>query len=200
MTFWDFCAPFYDLSMKANGEAYAKMLAAIQELVPYGASVIEVAAGTGAISIAICHRASNILCTDFSKQMIKVAERKAEKAKAPNITFDLRNIYDLAIPDESFDVVIAGQVLHLIDNPSKAAGELRRVAAKLVLLPLSFTKGLKGFAKIKMDLYKLLGFAPKVELTADEYNAFLNSIGFEVGKIVHCEGSVPMGIAVWHKT
>ena len=41
MTFWDFCAPFYDLGMKANGEAYAKMLTAIQELVPHGASVIE---------------------------------------------------------------------------------------------------------------------------------------------------------------
>jgi ubiquinone/menaquinone biosynthesis C-methylase UbiE len=81
MTFWDFCAPFYDLSMKANGKAYEKMLTAIQELVPYGASVIEVAAGTGAISISISHRANNILCTDFSKQMIKVAQRKAEKQK-----------------------------------------------------------------------------------------------------------------------
>jgi ubiquinone/menaquinone biosynthesis C-methylase UbiE len=111
----------------------------------------------------------------------------------------LKNIYDLAVPNESFDVVIAGQVLHLIDNPNKAAKELRRVTARLVLLPLSFTKGLKGFTKIKMDLYKLFGFSPKVELAVDEYKNFLNSIGFEVSEIIHCEGKVPMSIAVWYK-
>ena len=40
MTFWDFCAPFYDMAEQAN-TAYNGMLRRIFELIPQGASVPE---------------------------------------------------------------------------------------------------------------------------------------------------------------
>lgn len=44
MTFWDFCAPFYDMAERTNGRAYGEMLKTVRELVPRGASVLEVVA------------------------------------------------------------------------------------------------------------------------------------------------------------
>jgi len=199
MTFWDFCAPIYDLSMKANGSAYAKMLDIMRDLVPQGATVLEVAAGTGAISISVSKRASRVRCTDISKPMLNVAKRKAKKAGVDNISFGTENIFELATPNASFDVVIAGQVFHLIDAPEKAAAEVKRVAKSTVIMPLAFTKNLQGMARLKFQLYKAFGFSPKIELASDEYERFLASIGFENCRFIQIEGRLPMSIAVWQQ-
>ena len=200
MTFWDFCAPFYDLAEKVNGRAYADMLKAVNELVPNGASVLEVAAGTGAISLAVADKASHMLCTDISEKMLTIARKKIKKHAVKNISVDNRSIYNLEEPTSSFDVVIAGQVLHLIESPEKAAAELQRVAKSIVVIPMSFTKNLRGTAKLGVSIYRLFGFAPKIELTADEYAAFLTSIGFEDCGYIRIDGRIPMSVAVWKKS
>ena len=198
MTFWDFCAPFYDFAEKANGRSYADMLKAVNKIMPNGGSVLEVAAGTGAISLAVANKASYVLCTDISEKMLAMARKKVRKQAVKNITIDNRSIYSLAESDSSFDVVIAGQVLHLIDEPEKAAAELRRVAKSMVIIPMSFTKNLRGMAKISVNIYRLFGFAPKVELAADEYAEFLSSIGFDDCEYVQIDGRIPMSVAVWN--
>jgi ubiquinone/menaquinone biosynthesis C-methylase UbiE len=197
MTFWDFCAPFYDIAESVNGRAYAEMLKTVRELVPQGASVLEAAAGTGSISVAIADKAARVLCTDISDNMLKAARRKA--AKLTNITVDKRSIYDLAEPDNAVDIVVAGQVLHLIDEPQKASAEFRRVAKRAVILPMSFTKDLRGTAKLGVNIYRLFGFAPKREFDADEYAAFSPTIGFDDCEFIQISGKIPMTVAIWRE-
>ena len=198
-TFWDFCAPFYDWAEKANGFAYAAMLKTVRDIVPHGATVLEIAAATGAISLEIADKAANVLCTDISERMLAVARKKAAKRGVKNITYRNMNIFDTSQPDSSFDVVIAGQILHLIDEPEKAAAELRRVAKSIVIIPMSFTKNLHGVAKISVGIYRLFGFAPKVEFDAEDYIAFLPRVGFENSEIIKLPGKIPMAVAVWRK-
>jgi ubiquinone/menaquinone biosynthesis C-methylase UbiE len=174
------------------------MLKAVHALVPQGAAVFEAAAGTGSISLAVADKARGILCTDLSEKMLKVARRKAVKQGVQNITIEIRSIYELGVPDASFHVVIAGQVLHLIDEPEKAAAELRRVARSMVILPMSLTKNLHGMAKFGVDVYRFFGFAPKIEFSADEYKTFLPSIGFKNSEYMQIEGKIPMIVAVWN--
>jgi ubiquinone/menaquinone biosynthesis C-methylase UbiE len=199
MTFWDFCAPFYDFVQRNNVQAYSQMLKAVREFVPQDASVLDVAAGTGSISLAVADKAERVLCTDLSERMLRVARRKAAKREAKNITFAVRSIFDLGEAGASFDVVVAGQVLHLIDSPEKAAMELRRVAKSTVILPITLTKNLRSGAKLKIKLFKLLGFAPKLEFDADSYASFMDAIGFGGSKFVKVDGEMPMRVAVWRK-
>ncbi|MDR1802402.1 MAG: class I SAM-dependent methyltransferase [Treponema sp.] len=198
-TFWDFCAPFYDMAEKTNGRAYGEMLKTVNALIPHGAAVLEAAAGTGAISLAVAGRASHVLCTDVSERMLNIARRKIVKRSFQNITVGTQSIYELAVPDSSFDVVIAGQVLHLIDEPEKAAAELRRVAKSMVILPMSFTKNLRGTAKLGISVYRIFGFAPRIEFTAGDYESFLPSIGFNDCEHIQISGKIPMAVAVWKK-
>ncbi|GHU55076.1 hypothetical protein FACS1894132_10650 [Clostridia bacterium] len=197
MTFWDFCAPFYDFAEKVNGRAYDDMLKTVRGIVPQGASVLEAAAGTGSISCAVADKAQSILCTDISDNMLKIARRKT--AKLANVAVAKRSIYELGEPDNSFDVVVAGQILHLVDNPKKAAAELRRVAKKMVILPLAMTKNLRGFSKFTLGVYRLFGFDPKLEFTSEEYAAFLPTIGFDGCEFTQIAGRMPMVVAVWRK-
>jgi len=199
MEFWDFCAPFYDIGAKANGRAYREMLRIVRELVPSGATVLEAAAGTGAISLAVADKASHVLCTDLSDNMLKKAQKKAAKHKASNVTIANRSIYDLGQPDNSYDVVVAAQVLNLLDEPEKAAAELRRVAKSMVILPTPYIKNLRGSGRINIRIFKLLGFSPKFEFDREQFAQFLPSIGFSDCTFIQIEGKVPMGIAVWTK-
>ena len=198
-TFWDFCAPFYDLAEKTNGRAYSEMLKTVNNLIPHEATVLEAAAGTGSISIAVAGKASLVLCTDLSEKMLNVAQRKINKRGSKNITIEKQSIFEIEKPDNSFDVVIAGQILHLVDDPDKAAAELRRVAKSMVVLPMSFTKNLRGIAKLSVNIYRLFGFNPKIEFTADEYKVFLSSIGFVNCEYYQITGKIPMAVAVWKK-
>jgi len=198
-TFWDFCAPFYDMAEKNNGPAYTEMLQIVRERIPQGATVFEAAAGTGAISLAVSDKANHILCTDVSEKMLNVARRKTAKRGAQNITIENQDIFALDAADSSFDVVVAGQVLHLIDEPERAAAELKRIAKSMVILPMCLLKGLRGKAKWSVRLWKLLGFDPKIEFDAADYAEFLHTIGFEDCEIIQIAGKLPMAVAVWKK-
>jgi len=198
-TFWDFCAPIYDLAQKIKGKTYGEMLKIVRNIIPQGATILEVAAGTGEISVAVSDKADKILCTDLSEKMLNVARRKIRKRKIQNITVENQNIFSLSVADSSFDVVIASQVFHLLDCPEIAAAELKRVAKSTVILPMIFTKNLKGSAKFAIGLYKLFGFSPKVELIPAEFEEFLRKIGFDGCKIIPVAGEIPMAVAVWGK-
>jgi len=198
-TFWDFCAPFYDFAEKANGRAYANMLKCVQKYVPHKANVIEIACGTGAISMAVAKKAESVLCADISDKMLSVARRKAKRIGVLNIEIANANIYDTKQQENSFDVVIAGQVLHLLDNPSKASYEIRRVAKHMVIMPMSFTRDLRGLAKFLVSFYRMLGFAPKIEFDMKLYEKFLIEMGFDNCEIITIAGRIPMAVAVWFK-
>jgi SAM-dependent methyltransferase len=200
MTFWDFCAPFYDRAEHTN-TAYSKMLKLMRDLTPEGATVFEAAAGTGSISLAVANKAKSVLCTDLSERMLTVARKKAAKQGATNITFDTRSLFDTGEPNGSYDVVIASQVLHLIDEPEKAAGELKRISGGTVIVAVALLKGLRGlFARPSVGIWKLFGFAPKREFDEDGFRVFLNDIDLPPCESKVIDGNMPMAVAIWRRS
>ncbi|MCL2295520.1 MAG: class I SAM-dependent methyltransferase [Methanomassiliicoccaceae archaeon] len=199
MTFWDLSASFYDRAEQSN-TAYNGMLRSIREQTPPGARVFEAAAGTGAISLFIADKAENIICTDLSDRMLKVARKKAAKQGVENIVFSTRSLFDTGEPDGSYDVVIASQVLHLIDEPQKAAEELKRISNGSVITSVALLKGLKGFfVRPKVGIWRFLGFAPKREFDADGFREFLYEIGLPPSQFEVVNGNMPIAVAVWRK-
>ncbi|MCL2633610.1 MAG: class I SAM-dependent methyltransferase [Oscillospiraceae bacterium] len=199
MNFWDFCAPFYDFAEKSNGVAYKAMLKTVKGIVPTNSTVLEIAGGTGSISLAVADKAESVLCTDLSERMLITARKKARKRAVSNVDFDNLNIFNISKPNNSFDVVIAAQVLHLLDQPEKAAAELKRVARGTVILPICLLASLSGRAKLNFKFYRLLGFAPKIRFDLNSYTDFLPKIGFENCEIILIDGKMPMAVAIWRK-
>jgi ubiquinone/menaquinone biosynthesis C-methylase UbiE len=199
MTFWDICAPFYDRAERAN-TAYSGMLRLVCDLVPQGASVLEAAAGTGNISLAVSDKAKNVLCTDISERMLNVARKKADRQGINNITFSKKSLFNTGEPDNAYDVVIASQILHLIGEPQEAAAELRRVSRDSVVTTVALLKGLHGlFIRPMVGLWRFLGFAPKREFDAESYWEFLCEMGLPPSGYEIIDGNMPMAVAVWRK-
>ena len=196
MTFWDFCSPIYDFAQKRNVN-YDEWNEAIVKHIDTGSTVLELAGGTGEISIRISHQAKKIVCTDLSAKMLKVARRKAKNIN--NISFEIADLYHLRYDDHSFDIVIASQVLHLLDNPQKAIDEIKRVAKEKIILPICLLKNVKGFAKLQIRLWELLGFNPKYVFDKESYIDFLSSYGLEISDATVIGGSMPIIVVVCKK-
>jgi len=196
MTFWDLVAPFYNFFERFN-RAYRKTIEQACVLVPKGASVLELAAGTGNFSIAVSEKAGEVLCTDISDNMLKVARRRAKDRT--NIEFAKASIFDTRMQANSYDVVIASQILHLLDEPGKAAKEIRRVAKDMAILPMPLLKQSSRIGRFLIGLYKIVGFKPKHTFDEEGYKAFMERIGFDGCEFYTVKGSVSICTAVWRK-
>ncbi len=200
-SFWDRISFIYDAAESLNKKAYQGMLTYIAALVPKDAKVLECAAGTGAISIAVAPRASQVFCTDLSLPMLERAQAKARKRELHNISFAERDLLHLTEEDESYDVVIAANVVHLLDSPQEALKELWRVTRKngILVVPTFLTKsGGTGFTFL-ISLYKLIGFRPKHSFKEEEYLKMMKESGLLGLDFEVIQGRMPVGIAVFRK-
>lgn len=198
MDFWDRFAGVYDLAESINGTVCKQTLDITTRLTPEGAKVLDCAAGTGELTFAAAKKAESVLCTDLSRNMLRTAQRKARAFGADNVAFAERNIFDLQDPDNTYDVVIAGNVLHLLSNPQGAVRELYRVlkpGGKL-LLPTFTTRG-RGKALI--GIYKKLGFDPEAEYSPSEYKKMLEECGLGRVRTKLLNGLMPCCYAVIEK-
>lgn len=200
MSFWDKVAGIYDIAETINGKAYNAMLEGVRQIVPKGARVLECAAGTGELSIAASEKSESVVCTDLSLPMLEQAKKKCRKAGIKNITFEERNIFEMSDENDTYDIVIAGNVLHLLDNPEDAVRELYRVTkhgGKLILPTFMLNKN--GKIPFFVKLYKLIGFNPSENYNAESYRKMLEGCGCGPVKLTFIKGIIPVGFAVMKK-
>lgn len=195
MDFWDNIAFAYDMAESLNGKVYNEITELVKRLVPKDAEVLDCAAGTGALTVAAAKKAHKVVCTDLSENMLFRARKKAKRYGADNIVFEKRNIFDLRDEDDTYDCVIAGNVLHLLDNPQGAVRELCRVTKKggKIILP-TFTWENKEHFLLKA--YRLIGFRPAKGYTPESYYKMLKDCNVGKVKMKLIDGMVPCCVAV----
>lgn len=200
-TFWDRVAWLYDLMERSNRAVNAAAAARVAGLVPKGARVLDCAAGTGEFSLAAAERAETVLCTDLSLPMLDRARKKAKKRGLTNISFAQRDITALPDRDGTFEVVIAANVLHLLQKPENAVRELWRVTAPggRLILP-TYLLGQVGTAYGTMiKIYQGVGFHYEHAFTPETYREFLERLQLAPVTLEVISGGVPEGIAVLEK-
>ncbi|MDE5741324.1 MAG: methyltransferase domain-containing protein [Oscillospiraceae bacterium] len=194
MTFWDKIAWLYDIAESLNPKSYRDMLEGIKAIVPEGTSVLDCAAGTGELSIAAAEKAGHVFCTDMSLPMLEMARKKVCKKGVKNISFGERDILALPDADGTYDVSIAGNVLHLLEKPEKAVRELCRVTKHggRVIVPTFMAKSSNPLIKV----YTLLGYKAFSSYTVEGYEKMLKSCGCGRVKVTEINGLIPVAFGV----
>ena len=188
--FWDRNANRYDRFMRKDHKAYKQMYSLIYPVVRHK-QVLELATGTGLIAKNIVNAAAHIEVTDASAEMIAEAKRDNQSAK---LHFSVQDMFRLPYADESFDVVIVSNALHIVPQPEKALQEIKRVLKEDgVLIAPTFTHAGNSFSgKVKAFFMKLAGFPLHSKWTSEEYLAFLRQNGWTVRKSAVLKASFPL--------
>ena len=188
--FWDRNARIYNRFMRKDREAYEKMYEFIRPIVK-NKTVLELATGTGLIAKNIVNAANHIEATDASAEMIAEAKRDNRSAK---LHFSVQDMFCLPYAEESFDVVIVSNALHIVPPPEKALAEIRRVLkVDGVLIAPTFTHAGNSFSsKVRAFFMKLAGFPLHSKWTSEEYLSFLRQNGWAVRKSVILKASFPL--------
>ena len=191
--FWDRNAGRYDRFMQKDWAAYEELYALIRPVVK-GKTVLELATGTGLIAKHIVNAAAQIEATDASAEMIAEAKRDNHSAK---LHFSVLDMFCLPYADESFDVVIVSNALHIVPQPEKALVEIQRVLkADGVLIAPTFTHAGNSFSgKVRAFFMRLAGFPLHSKWTGEEYLDFLRENGWMVRKSTVLKASFPLTYA-----
>ena len=191
--FWDRNAGRYDRFMRKDRAAYDEMYELIRPIVRHK-TVLELATGTGLIAKHIVNAAAHIEATDASAEMIAEAKRDNRSAK---LYFSVQDMFRLPYTEESFDVVIVSNALHIVPQPEKALAEIHRVLKDDgVLIAPTFTHAGNSFSgKVKAFFMKLAGFPLHSKWTSHEYLAFLRENGWTVQKSTVLKASFPLTYA-----
>jgi len=177
MNIWNVFAPVYEFSMRSQKNIYDYLYMRIA-VVAKGKDVLELATGPGMIARHIAPAAKSVVATDFAPKMIETA-LKANNPK--NLDFEVADATSLRFEDNSFDVVVIANALHIIPNPEKALAEIRRVLKDdgiLIAPNFFFREG--GKKNLWQKFLSLVGIRFAHEWTDKEFKAFLESNGWTI--------------------
>ena len=192
-TFWDRTTKIYNHFMKKDHKAYKQMYSLIYPVVRHK-QVLELATGTGLIAKHIVRSADHIEATDASQETIEQAKQGVKSTK---LYFSVQDMFHLPYADQSFDVVIVSNALHIVPEPERALAEIRRVLKEDgILIAPTFTHAGNDFrGKVKAVFMKLAGFPLHSKWTSHEYLAFLRENGWTVQKSTVLKASFPLAYA-----
>ena len=191
--FWDKNAGRYDRFMRKDRAAYDEMYELIRPVVRHK-TVLELATGTGLIAKHIVIAAAHIEATDASAETIAEAKRDNRSEK---LYFSVQDMFCLPYAEESFDVVIVSNTLHIVPQPEKALQEIKRVLKDDgVLIAPTFTHAGNSFSgMVRAFFMRMAGFPLRSKWTSEEYLRFLRQNGWAVWKSAVLKASFPLTYA-----
>jgi phosphatidylethanolamine/phosphatidyl-N-methylethanolamine N-methyltransferase len=106
---------------------YPRIAAVIRALrIPPGAKVLELGVGTG-LSLSAYPAHAQVTGIDLARDMLEHAEERIERHGWRHITVREMDAMNLAIPDSTFDYVMAFHVVSVVPDASRLMSEAQRV-------------------------------------------------------------------------
>src|SRR5499427_7212664 len=121
--------------------------------------LLDIGTGTGRMLEVLAPHVEHALGIDQSREMLSIARVNLERAGLENASARLGDMYQLALPDASFDAVVVHQVLHYADRPAVAIAEAARVLRPNgILVLVDFAPHTLEFLR-EEHTHRRLGFA-----------------------------------------
>lgn len=110
--------------------------AGVQSLIRPGDHVLEVACGTGALTLNMAAKARLVTAIDLSEEMIITARKAAARKNIGNSSFEVLDATDLSCyRDDTFNASVTSLSMHQFDHEIavRVLSEMKRVAKRIVI-------------------------------------------------------------------
>ena len=197
--FWNTFSLVYDFVENTfNGKVNRSIVNYVANLIDSNDNVLECACGTGIFSVKIAPCCKTLIATDFAEKMLRKARKKCKDFS--NVKFANADITMLDYSDESFDKVLAANVIHIVEEPKMAMSELWRVCKPggKIIIPTYITHNIKS-ANFSIKFFNFLGAGFQQMFNYESYKEFFNSMGYEVSNYYTASGRMPCCAAIIEK-
>ncbi len=180
--FWDRIAPRYSKRPITNMEAYETTMARTESYLKGSDRALELGCGTGSTALRLAANVAEYTGADISAGMIAIANAKVSDRADGNLDFVQAGVEADTFNSQSYDVVLAFNLLHLLPDPEAGLAVIRD------LLPvggLFISKtpciGAKWYFRPLIAVMQALGKAPHVLfLRVPELDRIVTKAGFEI--------------------
>lgn len=197
---WDRLAGRYDTVVRLFDSSYDRVRERLDLDLPPGGRLLEIAAGTGQFTADLTSIAEHLVATDISPEMVARLRARVVEARLEAVECVVMNAYELDAPDESFDGVFCANALHVMDNPTRALSEFRRVLKPDgVLIAPTFLHGVDGFRRgLSRTLSLISPFIAHTRFDITSLKQTISTAGFDVVFADQLPGLFPLGYIVAH--
>lgn len=192
----------YDRRVRRD-ENYARAVERIAKHLGPDDRVLDFACGPGVVALRIAPSVKEVHAIDTSAGMIDVGAKRALESEVPNVRFARKSIFDESLGSETYDVVLAFNILHLLEDPRAAvrrASELLKPAGLLI----SSTPCVREAGPVLRSLMSLVGkILPLSYLrrfTIADVEELILSGGFEILESEAPDRTIPIFRVVARKT
>ncbi len=181
--FWNRIAEKYSKSPISNLTVYEKKINITRGYLNPSMKVLEIGCGTGGTAIIHAPYVKHIRATDFSQNMIRIAQGKAKNQNINNVNFECIDVDQIDLPEKTIDVVLCMSLLHLLENKEKIIAKIYKLlkSGGIFVSSTACIQDSIKFFKWIAPLGKFLRLMPLVKcFTAQELKESIESSGFDI--------------------
>ena len=115
--FWDGASKNYDKTEERFEYIHSKSRENTKKFLKGSDTVLDYGCGTGTATCQFSCQVKEVHAIDISSKMIEIAREKAAVAKVENVIFEQTDIFDSEFAKESYDVILAFNMLHTVPSP-----------------------------------------------------------------------------------
>lgn len=196
--FWNSFAGKYDgFIERYSKNTYERSLKLMKNELQSSNTVLEIGTGTGIIAFAIANHTKEIIAIDYAEEMIQMAQKKQSRLGYNNITFILNQANNINYPDQSFDIVIASNLFHLLPDARETLKEIYRVLRDdgKAILP-TYCHGQNIKSRVISAIMGLSGFRAVNRWSTKAFRAFVTDQYFQVIKEEVIQDKIPLSFLV----
>jgi 2-polyprenyl-3-methyl-5-hydroxy-6-metoxy-1,4-benzoquinol methylase len=161
--YWDKQADEFEIQLNDH---YRNVLGKLQKYLSPSDLVLDYGCATGLVSHELAGRVREIHGLDISSKMIAVAKRIAAERNIDNAKFAHGTVFDDRYPDETFDVILTFNVLHLLEDAPgvvKRFNQLLKPGGVFVSMTHSLPETTSFMGVLQVFIRKL-GLVPNVNM------------------------------------
>lgn len=158
---FDMSAKTYDQTEEKRFEqATIKTLKNTKKYLKASDIVLDYGCATGTKALELAGHVKKIYGIDISSKMIEAAKRKAVERKIENVDFAQTTLFDERFKEESFEVILAFNILHLLEDSRQAVQritELLKPGGLFISIAPCLGEKMAFLTKLQFSLFLLLG-------------------------------------------
>lgn len=185
--FWDGASKNYDRTEERFEYIHSRSRENTKRFLKGSDTVLDYGCGTGTAACQFSSQVKEVHAIDISSKMIEIAKEKAAVAKIENVSFEQSDIFDSKYSNESYDVILAFNMLHTVPGPQDVMlriNELLKPEGLFISVTPCLRQRMSFLVNLQIQLVRVLcklGLIPIPirRITSSEVEDLLETGGFQ---------------------